>query len=155
MMRRMKAAALLCLLVAAACPAWAQLHKCVETDGQIRYSDRACPAAERAAVIVAPPIAEPTREDAIAAQLRRMDDRSRAETADLRRRIQEARPLPGPASLGGPAVTSLGRPAQIDSARCSGIRHEQRRARIYDPQSYGRTMHTIELQRLERLHCGG
>lgn len=137
--------------------AQAQLVKCVAADGQVTYTDRGCPSSHAASAIKAPPIAEPTRRDALAAQYRRIDDNYRAAIADIDRRAAEARPAPGPVSLGGEGHRDRGmeprRAPDPDSARCAGIRHQQRRAKIRDPMGFDRTIHWHELQRAEQRHC--
>lgn len=140
--------------LAAGC-AHAQLNKCVGDGGLVTYSDRACPPTAAASAIKAPPIAEPTRRDALAAAQRRHSENREAQLVELRRQIQELQPKPGPANLGGHGQRGLepSPPPDPDSAKCAGIRHQQRRAKFEDPLGHDRSIHAMELQRAAARHC--
>lgn len=141
------------ILLAASTAAPAQMHKCITADGQVRYSDRACPAADRASAIKAAPIAAPTIADAEMAQARRRAANGQVREIDRQQARASADARAKAVTVAADRVREVKRQNR-DPARCAHARYALAAMQRRDPIGWRMDVSSFEYQQQEALYCG-
>lgn len=129
------------------------MHKCIGADGAVRYADRACAAAEKAAPIAAAPIAAPTAQDAEAAEGRRKAANEQSNELDRRRDQAAAESRAAAIGAAHDRVRQLKRD-HFHPQRCFAARHALERMRRRDPIGWRMDVSAFEHQQQAALYCG-